>query len=87
MSNLKFKPGQRVYVRNVRNASAVGYLGTWHKVCDYIANPEELRHDEKGTPLYHIVSDNGYYTWFYEDELSTNGEEPFLVNGRPARDY
>lgn len=70
MDNLKFKPGQRVCVRTVRKASAVGYLGTWHTIYDYIAHPEFLRHDENGTPLYPCESiQSGFFVWFYEDEL------------------
>lgn len=68
--NLKFKPGQVVRVEYVRNASAVGYLGTLHKVYDYIAHPEFLRHDKNGTPLYPCESlQSGYFCWFHEDEL------------------
>lgn len=68
--NLKFKPGQTVFVKDVRNASAVGYLGTWHKVYDYIAHPEFLKKDKDGVPLYPCVSvQGGNFTWFYEDEL------------------
>lgn len=66
--NLKFKPGQVVFVQDVRNASAVGYLGTWHKVYDYIKHPEFLKHETDGTPIYPCVSEmSGYFTWFYED--------------------
>lgn len=70
MSDLKFKPGQTVFVVSVREASSVGYLGTWHKVYDYIEHPEFLRHDKNGIPLYPCVSEkSGFFTWFYEDEL------------------
>ena len=72
MDNLKFKPGQTVFVKDVRSASAVGYLGTYHKIYDYIAHPEFLKHNKDGEILYPCVQGSGVFsgfTWFYEDEL------------------
>lgn len=70
MKELKFKPNQIVVCVKVREAGAVGYLGTYHKICDYIAHPSFLKKDKAGVPLYPCVSDNGNFTWFYEDELN-----------------
>lgn len=65
----KFKPGQMVVVADVKNASAVGYLGTYHTVCDYVRTPNLIKFSKEGEPIYLCESENGYYTWFYESEL------------------
>lgn len=71
MKELKFKPGQIVVCVKVRDAGAVGYLGTYHKIYDYIAHPSFLKKDNDGVPLYPCVSEkSGFLTWFYEDELT-----------------
>lgn len=64
----RFKPGQNVTVINVRSASAVGYIGTHHKICDYIKDPNQIKNTKNGR-FYCCQSDNGHFTWFYEDEL------------------
>ena len=57
-------------MKHVREAGAVGYLGTYHKICDYISKPTLLKKDKNGVPLYPCVSEkSGFFTWFYEDEL------------------
>lgn len=66
---LKFKPGQRVTVRDVRNASAVGYLGTHHTIVDYVAMPNFLKKDRNGEWLYPCMGDDRFVSWFYEDEI------------------
>lgn len=68
-NKFKFKPGQGVVVRDVKNASAVGYLGTHHVVCDYVSTPNLIKHSKDGEPIYLCKSYNGDYTWFYESEL------------------
>lgn len=66
---LRFKPDQGVVVTSVKNASAVGYLGTHHVVCDYVKTPNLIKYSKEGEPIYLCKSDNGFYTWFYESEL------------------
>lgn len=67
----KYKPGQTVVVKNVKNASAVGYLGTSHTVCDYIKTPNLIKFSESGEPIYLCKSENGDYAWFYESEFES----------------
>ena len=67
----KFKPGQGVVVVNVRSASAVGYLGVPMHIEDYVKNPNVLRVTKDGEYLYPCTSDNGYFSWWYEDELKS----------------
>lgn len=65
----KFKPGQTVVVNNVKNASAVGYLGLYYTVCDYTKTPNLIK-VVNGEPVYLCKSVNsGFYDWFYESEL------------------
>jgi len=66
---LKFKPNQVVRVEHVRSASAVGYLGVYYKVCDYVASPNFLKKDTNGEWLYLCKSENGYFDWWHEDEI------------------
>ena len=66
---LKFKPGDYVVVSKVREASSVGYLGTRHKILDYINNPHLLTREKDGSILYPCESGNGWYTRWHDDEL------------------
>ncbi len=66
----KFKPGQGVVVRDVKNPSAVGYLGTYHVICDYVAVSNLIKYSKEGEPIYLCKSDNGDFTWFSENELN-----------------
>lgn len=68
MRNPKFKPNQLVSVIDVKNASGVGYLGTYHNICDYVSSPSMLKYKNE-EPLYLCESINGHFTWFYESEL------------------
>lgn len=68
--NCKYRPGQTVVVKNVKNPSAVGYLGTSHTVCDYIKTPNLIRYSKDGEPIYLCRSENGNYTWFHESEFT-----------------
>jgi len=75
MEELKFKPGQLVVCSSVKSASSVGYLGTEHRICDYVKSPGLLKHGEGGETLYPCVSErSGYFAWFYESELMTPSE-------------
>lgn len=65
----KFKPGQGVTVVDVRDASSVGYLGLPMHIMDYEKQPHLLRTTKDGEYMYPCISDNGYMTWWYEDEL------------------
>lgn len=67
----KFKPGQGVVVVYVRSASAVGYLGVHMHIADYAKTPNLLKVTDKGEYLYPCISDNGYFSWWYEDELKS----------------
>lgn len=65
----KYKPDQEVVVDNVKNASAVGYLGVHYNVCDYVSTPNLIKIID-GEPVYLCKSINsGFYNWFYESEL------------------
>ncbi len=65
----KYKPGQEVVVDNVKNASAVGYIGVHYNVCDYVSTPNLVKIVD-GEPVYLCKSINGgFYDWFYESEL------------------
>lgn len=70
-AEFKFSPGQGVSVRDVKSASGVGYLGTHHTVCDYVATPNLIKFSKDGEPIYLCKSENGNYTWFYESELKS----------------
>lgn len=80
--NCKYRPGQTVVVKNVKNPSAVGYLGTSHTVCDYIKTPNLIKYSKDGEPIYLCRSENGNYTWFHESEfteLSLTDKEKELI--------
>lgn len=67
---LKFKPGRLVRIGVVRNASAVGYSGTYHRIYDYEKHPEFLKRGKDGEVMYPCESENGHgLTWWYADEL------------------
>ena len=67
-NELKFKPGDMVRCIDVKDAGGVGYIGTYHTVCDYANHPNYLKY-KNGEPLYLCESLNGYFNWFYETEL------------------
>ena len=68
----KYKPNQMVVVKNVKNISAVGYLGMSYTVCDYIKTPNLIKFSESGEPIYLCKSENGNYAWFYESEFESH---------------
>ena len=65
----KYKPGQVLPVKNVKNASAVGYLGSLQTICDYIKTPSFVKMSDDGEPMYLCQGEDGYCGWWYESEF------------------